>query len=1330
MKRKFLLFFLSCLFLFSGNHAVTGFQTAEADEIDRIISGMTLDEKISQMIIPAMRTWNGENVTDLEAVPELKDALQKHQYGGIILYGTNISGTDQVTRLLYELQVNNKVAEGVTAHIPYFTPVDEEGGIVLRLTNGTRMTGNMAIGAAPDPVKNAEITGEIIGEELAAVGFNIDYAPVVDVNNNPANPVIGTRSFSDDPAAVSRLGIAYAEGLQKNDVIATFKHFPGHGDTGTDSHLDLPSVEKTYEEISKIELVPFRAVIENGADMIMTAHITYPLIDEQMVYGDGETTGYFPATMSKKMITDILRTDLGFDGVVVTDALEMDAIRSAGLVPGEIDSAEYRINIAEKVINAGVDMLLLPADMNNADVVVFYDEYISGLAEKVESGEIPAERIDESVRRILHLKAKYGIFDAGGSEAEKGTDIEALIQKSLGIVGSAAHHEVEMEMAGEAITVLKNDGSLLPLSGDVRSIVFLGRLKNDAVTINYTVGKMKKEGFLPEETQVEVFYYYDSSAKPGEQLHYTEEMKKSITEADVVVGFSYTSGISALQSGSPQYSGLHSAMEDVHNGGGKFILLSTNLPYDAARYQEADAIVLAYMGSGLGMDPTEPEEENGPRAARNANIIAAIETIFGSNDAKGRLPVNIPVLEEQEDGSLTYGKDILYPREYLRFEDGMAMPVLEYSDPTTPNEDSEIQRFVVYVETDHDTDGDGKADLVKVFMQVPRAALEGKYKAAVIFDPTPYPAGVYMEAKGFNAFPFAEKSFDYAKLYEPGSKRESADVITALEAAGQADPDGWLYQVPGFEGPGYYSANDYDYYLIRGFAVAEAGGIGTYGSEGFELCGFDLERDAQKNVVEWLTGDRRAFTDLESNIEVKADWCNGNVAMTGLSYGGTLPYEVAVTGVKGLKTIIPFAGISNWYDYVNAQGIPLTYSIHYTDILSSLNSGGLFEDDGWLVPNDDYGAALWQIGRDQLAANGNYAPIWEAMDYSRDHESIDCSALIVHGLNDFNVQTKQSVMMYQAFKKAGKNVKLLFHQNGHNDLYGFMINDQLFDEVMNRWLSHYVYDIDNGIEDWPEVTVQSNIDGTYSNYDKWESTRLLSSAADNVSDLSRIENGNYQRFFDKVIEPGLDQEEFYMSLEQPFTAVYPLDFPAGETIYGAPEVHVRIMTDDPEMERLMVTALLLDTVDEGSSFKAYITKSKNNDKLPVKTIGSYDFGGGYEERKIKKFVPSSTDTKIFGYGWTDLHNPGMGYESYEYTGDSELDAGCFYDYTIYLSQTAYTVAEGHTLKLLLMAEDPYRTKNDDSLFKKSKSFVNTDDPDRDYSFVVDNSSIEVIFPVK
>ncbi|MCR4589817.1 MAG: glycoside hydrolase family 3 protein [Lachnospiraceae bacterium] len=633
--------------------------SGNAAEINRIIAKMSMDEKISQMIIPAIRSWDDESVTELDKFPELKEALKKHQYGGVILFGMNITGTAQVTRLLYDLQENNAAAEGVSVHIPYLTPVDEEGGIVIRLFSGTRMTGNMAIGATDNALENAEKTGEIIGEELAAAGFNADYAPVIDVNVNPANPVIGTRSFSDDPETAAKLGQAYARGLGKSNVIATFKHFPGHGDTSVDSHIGTPSVEKTYEEIKKNELVPFREAIENGADMIMTGHITYPLIDDEATYGDGKTKGFYPATMSKKMITDILRGDMGYDGVVVTDALEMNAIQTAGLVEGEEGSAGYLINISEKVINAGADILLIPFDMNKNEAVDSYDEYISGIEAKVNSGEISGERIDESVRRILTLKSKYGILDTGKKNREN-EDIDARVSKSLQVIGSESHHNAEVEMAREAITLLKNDNGLIPLSNEVKKIALLGRLEGDAATLNYAFDEMRKKGLLGETAEVS-FDYYLSEDK---ELIYSEDMRERISAADIVIGFSYAAGTNILNKEDPAYEAIHRSIEDTHNSGGKYILLSENLPYDAAVFNDADAIVLAYMGAGLDTDPTEKSEAEVGNKAVNANIIAAVETVFGFSSPQGKLPVNIPDVREKEDGNFEYTADILYERGY------------------------------------------------------------------------------------------------------------------------------------------------------------------------------------------------------------------------------------------------------------------------------------------------------------------------------------------------------------------------------------------------------------------------------------------------------------------------------------------------------------------------------------------------------------------------------------------------------------------------------------------------------------------------------------------
>lgn len=268
--------------------------------VEEIMTAMSLDDKISQMIIPAFRTWNGNPVTDLSEAPELAEALKKHQYGGVMLYGVNISSTEQITKLVSDLQVNNAANENVSVNIPYLMPLDQEGGRVTRLATGTRLTGNMAIGATgADAVANAITTGNIIGEELAAIGFNTDFAPVIDVNNNPSNPVIGVRSFSDDPVKVAELGVSFKDGLAMSNIAATFKHFPGHGDTNVDSHIGTPSMNKTYDELQATEFVPFKTAIENEADIIMTAHITYPLIDDEQTFADG-TTGFYPATMSKK----------------------------------------------------------------------------------------------------------------------------------------------------------------------------------------------------------------------------------------------------------------------------------------------------------------------------------------------------------------------------------------------------------------------------------------------------------------------------------------------------------------------------------------------------------------------------------------------------------------------------------------------------------------------------------------------------------------------------------------------------------------------------------------------------------------------------------------------------------------------------------------------------------------------------------------------------------------------------------------------------------------------------------------------------------------------
>ena len=672
----------------------------------------------------------------------------------------------------------------------------------------------------------------------------------------------------------------------------------------------------------------------------------------------------------------------------------------------------------------------------------------------------------------------------------------------------------------------------------------------------------------------------------------------------------------------------------------------------------------------------------------------------------------------------------------IRVEDGMLQPMLNYSDARDPdytNEDSDILRYCVYVETDHDTDNDGMADLVKVLVQVPRGAVDGKYKASTIYDPTPYGAGTIDENMYGDENWYLEKEFDYKQLYKECKKRKPAGEISTYEAAYAADPDrDWNYNVPNSSTEGYSYMNLYDYYLVRGYAVVEASGIGTYGSEGYELCGTDLERDSHKCVIEWLTGDRIAYTDKTGEIEIKADWSSGNVAMTGCSYGGTIPYEVATTGVKGLKTIIPFAGIASWYDYTNSQGVPTIFNVNYRDLLSSFNCGGVFLDNDWTVLDDGYRSWLWQISKDEEATNGDYAPIWAETDYSDDWEDINCSALIVHGLNDFNVTTKQADMMYKAFKKAKKPVKLVLHQDGHNHLYNYMINGVPWLDIENRWLAHYLYDVDNGAEDMAELTVQNNTDGTYTEYETFGSYEHVNATGKDNGDVTGVTSVGlveYASAFQKNEDMVLKQEDYekiYLGMDKRNAAVYDVDIQEGATISGTPEIGVRLSTTDNDLDGLMVTAVLVDT-KEDDMFKAYMLKERLGPCVPKKTVKTIDQGGGLGERDLYECVPSSTNAKVFSFGWTDLNNPGKGPVSSEYTKGERLEEGKYYDYTFYMTPTVYTVEKGHKLKLLLMTWDPGRAFLDEG-YEIGMDFMERLD-NYSYSYVIDNTALDVRLPI-
>lgn len=292
----------------------------KANNIDDIINNMTIKQKITQMMMVNFRKWNNQDLTTMNN--EIKQIVEDYDFGSIIYFANNMKETKQIYQLTKEFQEAATKDNG----IPLLIATDQEGGLVYRLNTGTALPGNMALAATND-TNNSKIAGEIIGSELSSLGINTTLAPVVDINNNANNPVIGLRSFSDDALTVANNARSMLEGLEEYNVIGCAKHFPGHGDTDTDSHTGLPIVNKNKEQILANELKPYDELIKDNIEMIMSAHILYPQLDNTKVLSN--KTGKkesLPATMSKKILTDLLKEEMNYSGVIVTDAMNMKGI--------------------------------------------------------------------------------------------------------------------------------------------------------------------------------------------------------------------------------------------------------------------------------------------------------------------------------------------------------------------------------------------------------------------------------------------------------------------------------------------------------------------------------------------------------------------------------------------------------------------------------------------------------------------------------------------------------------------------------------------------------------------------------------------------------------------------------------------------------------------------------------------------------------------------------------------------------------------------------------------------------------------------------------------
>jgi beta-N-acetylhexosaminidase len=458
--------------------------TAEPDStagrnITTLVRGMTLEEKVGQLFVTYLNGQspdevNPANRTDF-GVDTPAQIVQKFHPGGVIYFNNsshdNIDTPQQIATLSNGLQ---RAAMGSGSRIPLAISTDQEMGIVTRIgPPATQFPGNMALGAGRSTA-DAEKAATITANELRAMGINQDFAPDSDVNSNPENPVIGVRSYSSDPALAADMAAAQVRGYQQRflapgSVSATAKHFPGHGDTAEDSHTSLPVVDRTVEQWRQVDAPPFRAAIAAGIDSIMTAHIQTPRIDPS-----GE-----PATLSKPVVTGLLRDELHYDGVVITDALGMEGVRRLH------SDAEIPV----LALKAGVDQLLMPVDLELA---------VTSVVNAVRGGEISERRIDQSVLRVLRMKFLRGTLSSPL------VDVDAV----PGAVGSPANLDTAQRITDRTTTVVRNDDGVLPLRTKPTSALVTGwgdttvRTLADRLTARGTATTPLATGSAPTEAQI------------------------------------------------------------------------------------------------------------------------------------------------------------------------------------------------------------------------------------------------------------------------------------------------------------------------------------------------------------------------------------------------------------------------------------------------------------------------------------------------------------------------------------------------------------------------------------------------------------------------------------------------------------------------------------------------------------------------------------------------------------------------------------------------------------------------------------------------------------
>jgi beta-N-acetylhexosaminidase len=701
--------------------------------VETLISEMSLRRKVTQMLMVDFRYWD-EDLTDnaprtgfTVMNDQVRRIVEDYQFGALIYFAQNLVGTEQA----YHLTLAMQEAATKNGGIPMLISADQEGGSVYRLGTGTALPGNMALGAAGD-MAYAEMAGRIIGSELSALGINTNLAPVVDVNNNANNPVIGLRAYSDDATLVGRLASATIAGMGEFNVIGCAKHFPGHGDTATDSHYGLPIVDKPLEVLKEGELKPYEIAIGQGIEMIMTAHILYPQLESDKIVS--KKTGRaesLPATMSDDILTGLLKGEMGFEGIVVTDAMNMAGIADKW---GQVQSVVV-------AISAGVDMICMPCVLYDEKDLANLDAIIEGVMEAVNNGTIPMSRIDDAVRRILTVKENRGILDW------KAEDFS--LENAVAVVGGKINRDMERQIAAAAVTVVENKNNTLPLRLTEESkVLMLVPYDNEQAQMLMAWNRAKEACLIPAGAEVRAVRFGSADISA---------VKADIDWADTLIFNSEISGASKMNGRHWMSAFILNAIDYAQKSGKTTIVQSVDKPYDVQSYPKADAVLAVYGCKGSSVDPTEAlvGGATGSAAAYGPNIIAGVEVILGTFGAQGKLPVDIPVFDYS---SKSYAPEIAYERGHgMTYEaiNGHTFAEEWTADDTHHWRIATCGHDLIAHRGEHEPDGKGVCTVCQAQVALPTVPTQTQAPTTSEPAETPEPDSSADTADGFSILWFA-----------------------------------------------------------------------------------------------------------------------------------------------------------------------------------------------------------------------------------------------------------------------------------------------------------------------------------------------------------------------------------------------------------------------------------------------------------------------------------------------------------------------------------------------------------------------------------------------